>query len=234
MTRFLFFLIVASSLFTQAQDKETTPTSEEERRVNVSDFISIKIYSGIEVKLIPANENKLVISGADKNDVVVKIKAKTLKIRHSLDHFLNPTFTYVELYHKNTLDEINLYQGSVLETDSIYQQTSISIKVQEGSSMKFKFDGEKLTSSVNTGGKLFLSGHATNHESSVTSGGACEGETFETEQTEVSVTAGGISYVNADVLLEAKVTAGGIIRVYGSPKKMVTKKTIGGQIFEMK
>jgi hypothetical protein len=100
--------------------------------------------------------------------------------------------------------------------------------------MKFKFDGEKLTSSVNTGGKLFISGHATNHESSVTSGGACEGETFETEQTEVSVTAGGISYVNANELLEAKVTAGGIIRVYGSPKKMVTKKTIGGQIFEMK
>ncbi|MBH45926.1 MAG: hypothetical protein CMC93_04855 [Flavobacteriaceae bacterium] len=234
MTKFLLFIIVFSSFSTQAQDKEAFPASKDERRVNVSSFINIKIYSGIEVKLIPADENRLVISGEDKKDVVLKNKGQTLKIRHSLDHFLNPTFTYVELYHKNTLDEINLYQGSALETDSIYKQTSISIKVQEGSSMKFKFDGEKLTSSVNTGGKLFISGQATNHESSVSSGGVCEAEIFETEQTEVSVTAGGISYVNAVELLEAKVTAGGIIRVYGSPKKMVTKKTIGGQIFEMK
>jgi len=43
-----------------------------------------------------------------------------------------------------------------------------------------------------------------------------------------------MSYVYASKLLEAKVTAGGIIRIYGNPNKMVTKKTIGGQIFEMK
>ena len=100
--------------------------------------------------------------------------------------------------------------------------------------MNFKFEGEKLTSIVSTGGKLFLSGKVTNHQSSVSSGGACEGEIFETEQTKVNVTAGGMSYVHATELLEARVTAGGIIRIYGNPKKIVTKKTIGGQIFEMK
>ena len=157
-----------------------------------------------------------------------------LKIRHSLEHILNPSFTYVEVYHTGELDEISLYQGVQLKTDSTYRQTSISLKVQEGSSMHFKFEGEKLTSSVNSGGKLFVSGRATSHQTAVSSGGSCEAETFETEQTSVSVTAGGLSYVYASALLEAKVTAGGIIRIYGNPKKMVTKKTIGGQIFEMK
>ena len=99
--------------------------------------------------------------------------------------------------------------------------------------MNFKFQGQKLTSVVSTGGKLFISGKVTNHQSSVSSGGACEGEIFETEQTKVNVTAGGLSYAYASELLEAKVTAGGIIRIYGNPRKLVTKKAIGGQIFEM-
>ena len=99
--------------------------------------------------------------------------------------------------------------------------------------MDFNFEGEKLTSIVNSGGKLFLSGKVTNHQSSVSSGGACEAETFEAEQTKVNVTAGGMAYVYATELLEARVTAGGIIRIYGNPKKMVTKKAIGGKIFEM-
>ena len=72
------------------------------------------------------------------------------------------------------------------------------------------------------------------HQTVVNSGGACEAETLISEQTKASVTAGGLSYVNASKLIEAKVTAGGIIRIYGNPNKIITKKTIGGQIFEMK
>lgn len=227
---FYFFLFTVVSYVGQAQETEEIF----EREVTLKEFINLKVYSGIEVKLIPAQEDKMIVSGADRMDVVAKIKGETLKIRHSLEHLINPTFTYVELYHSAVLDEISLYQGTDLKADSTYKQTSISIKVQEGSTMNFKFDGEKLTSVVNTGGKLFLSGKVTNHQSVVSSGGSCEAETFETEQTKVSVTAGGLSYVNATQLLEAKVTAGGIIRIYGNPKKMVTKKTIGGQIFEMK
>ncbi len=236
MFRFLLcsFFLIAFSVPISAQDQEPDADTSYERRLNVSEFINLKVYSGIEVKLMPSKENKLLISGEDRMDVVAKVKGQTLKIRHSLEHIFNPTFTYVELYHTGLLDEIKLYQGANLKVDSTYRQTSISLKVQEGASMSFKFEGEKLTSMVSTGGKLFLSGKTTNHQSSVSSGGSCEAEVFETEQTKVNVTAGGLSYVYATELLEAKVTAGGIIRIYGNPKKLVTKKAIGGQMFEMK
>ena len=231
---FSFLVFFLSTLQAQETESETTSGQEYERLVNVGEFINLKIYSGIEVKLIPSNENKLLISGEDRMDVVAKNKGQTLKIRHSLEHIFNPTFTYVEIYHSEELDYISLYQGAKLKADSIYKQTSISLKIQEASEAELKFEGEKLTSIVNSGGKLFLSGKATTHHSSVSSGGSCEGETFETEQSKVNVTAGGLSYINATELVEAKVTAGGIIRIYGNPKKMVTNKTIGGQIFEMK
>ena len=227
----LLFLITFTIVAQEADEKEV---DNQERIVFIDDFINIKIYSGIEVKLIPSDENKLVISGEDKMDVVPKIKRNTLKIRHPLEHILNPTFTYVELHHSSVLDEISLYQGSNLSSDDTYAQTSISLRVNEGSTMNLSFEGEKITSVVSTGSQLFLSGKVTNHQSVVNSGGACEAETLISEQTKVSVTAGGMSYVNAKELIEPKVTAGGIIRVYGNPKKMTTKKTIGGQIFEMK
>jgi hypothetical protein len=228
----IFLVIFSIPVIAQDSEPQTDPSGE--RLLNISEFVNLKVYSGIEVKLIPSDENKLLISGADRMDVIAKIKGQTLKIRHSLEHIINPTFTYVELYHTGLMDEITLYQGATLEVDSTYRQTSISLKIQEGASMDFKFEGEKLTSIVNSGGKLFLSGKVTNHQSSVSSGGACEAETFEAEQTKVNVTAGGIAYVYATELLEARVTAGGIIRIYGNPKKMVTKKAIGGKIFEMK
>lgn len=228
----IFLVIFSIPIIAQDSEPQTDPSGE--RLLNISEFVNLKVYSGIEVKLIPSDENKLLISGADRMDVIAKIKGQTLKIRHSLEHIINPTFTYVELYHTGLMDDITLYQGATLEVDSTYRQTSISLKIQEGASMDFKFEGEKLTSIVNSGGKLFLSGKVTNHQSSVSSGGACEAETFEAEQTKVNVTAGGIAYVYATELLEARVTAGGIIRIYGNPKKTVTKKAIGGKIFEMK
>ena len=228
----IFLVIFSIPVIAQDSEPQTDPSGE--RLLNISEFVNLKVYSGIEVKLIPSDENKLLISGADRMDVIAKIKGQTLKIRHTLEHIINPTFTYVELYHTGLMDDITLYQGATLEVDSTYRQTSISLKIQEGASMDFKFEGEKLTSIVNSGGKLFLSGKVTNHQSSVSSGGACEAETFEAEQTKVSVTAGGIAYVYATELLEARVTAGGIIRIYGNPKKTVTKKAIGGKIFERK
>ena len=233
LTTYSFLVIFLFITQIQSQQVEETELGSE-REINISQFVNLKIYSGIEVKLIPSQENRLIVSGSDRMDVVAKNKGQTLKIRHSLEHILNPSFTYVELYHNSTLDQISLYQGSKLKADSTYKQTSITIKVQEGSTMNFKFEGEKLTSVVSTGGKLFLSGKVTNHQSVVNSGGASEAETLETEQTKASVTAGGLSYVYATQLLEAKVTAGGIIRIYGQPNEMVTKKTIGGQIYEMK
>jgi hypothetical protein len=226
----LFCLFLVTSAFSYSQEPQI---SSNERVINLSTFINLKIYSGIEVKLIPSQENKVIISGEARQDVVAKIKGQTLKLRHTLEHILNPSFTYIELFHSEPLDEISLYQGTKLETDHTYQQTSIFLKVQEGSTMRFKFEGEKLTSLVSTGGQLFLSGRSTTHHSVVNSGGACEAETFITEQTKTSVTAGGLSYVNATKLIEAKVTAGGTIRIHGKPQKLVTKKAIGGQIFEM-
>ena len=80
----LFFLMGFSSLIF-AQEQKLKIDAGYERQLNVSEFINLKVYSGIEVKLIPANENKLLIHGEDRMDVVAKL---------SLIHISEPTRPY--------------------------------------------------------------------------------------------------------------------------------------------
>ena len=58
-----------ASIYSNGQ--EVKPLFDKEREVKLEDFINLKIYSGIEVKLIPSEENRLVISGEDNIRVVV-------------------------------------------------------------------------------------------------------------------------------------------------------------------
>ncbi|MBT6127510.1 MAG: hypothetical protein HOH47_02790, partial [Flavobacteriaceae bacterium] len=79
----IFLVIFSIPVIAQDSEPQTDPSGE--RLLNISEFVNLKVYSGIEVKLIPSDENKLLISGADRMDVIAKIKGQTLKIRHTLE-----------------------------------------------------------------------------------------------------------------------------------------------------
>ncbi len=203
------------------------------KTINISPFIGVNVYSGIHVKLIPSDENKMVISGENIETVVFSLKKDVLKIKHSLDQLLNPSNTYVELYFSEELDAIHSYQGSTIESTATINTTSISVKAHEGSKQFLTINAERIDSRVNSGASLNLTGKVTNHDIKSLGGGLFEGEKLLTEQTKVKVTAGGVAYVHATNLLEAKVSAGGTVRVYGQPTKLIKKKIIGGTILEM-
>lgn len=196
-------------------------------------FMDLKIYSGIQIKAIPAQENKIVIHGDYTEDVVATLKNNTLKLRYKLKEIFKTKYSYIELYYNQPLDRIGLHQGSQLDFQEPLEQTSIRFEVQEGAKLNVHFTGKRITSRISTGGQANIQGKSSFHTLNVTGGGYCEAETLITEQTDVKVTAGGVAYVYATDLLNAHVTAGGTIRVHGKPKKLVTQKRIGGQIFEM-
>ena len=94
------------------------------KEVKVSPFLGVNVYSGIHVKLIPSDENKMIITGENIETVVFTLKKDVLKIRHSIDQLLNPSNTYIELYFTEALDAIHTYQGSTVEVAKI-KTTSI-------------------------------------------------------------------------------------------------------------
>ncbi len=218
---FLFFLI------------SVTTSAQKSKEVSISPFIGVKVYSGIHVKLIPSDTNKMVIFGDNIETVVFTLKKDVLKIRHSIDQLLNPSTTYVELHFTEDLDALHTYQGSTLESTAEINTTSIILKAHEGSRQTLNIISEKIDSRVKSGGFLNISGKATSHRVSILGGGICEGEKLLTEQTTVKVTAGGVAYLHASELLEATVSVGGTVRIHGKPTKLIRKKVIGGTIVEM-
>ncbi len=207
--------------------------AQKTKEVAISPFLGVKVYSGIHVKLIPSDTNKMLISGENIETVVFTLKKDILKIRHSIDQLLNPSNTYVELYFTEDLDALHSYQGSTIESTAEIETTSIIIKAHEGSKQTLNITAEKIDSRVKSGGLLNIQGKATSHRLSILGGGICEGENLITEQTTVKVTAGGVAYINATALLEATVSVGGTVRIHGKPTKLIRKKVIGGTIVEM-
>jgi len=236
---FMFFLLFAIT-FVSAQDvvQDSIPVQETKRQertktITVGPFTGIKLFSGIQVKLIPSNENKLVLAGENFETVVTTLKNDVLRIKHSIDQIFNPKNTYIEIYFSSPLDLIHTYQGSIVESKAVLKATKIELKAREGSAIDLHIESEKISSSVNSGATLSLRGVAVNHELKILGGGICESETLLTEQTTVKVTAGGVAYIHASDLLEATVNVGGTVRIHGRPTKLIKRKRIGGTITEM-
>ena len=235
-TFFLLFTITLVSAQGIVQDSipvQETKRSERTKTITVGPFTGIKLFSGIQVKLIPSMENKLVLSGENFETVVTTLKNDVLRIKHSLGQIFNPKNTYIEVYFSTPLDLIHAYQGSIVESQAVLKATKIELKAREWSAIDLHIKSEKISSSVNSGSTLSLRGVAVNHELKILGGGICESETLLTEQTTVKVTAGGVAYIHASDLLEATVNVGGTVRIHGRPIKLIKRKRIGGTITEM-
>ncbi|MGB2502514.1 MAG: head GIN domain-containing protein [Flavobacteriaceae bacterium] len=234
----LLSLIFGHFIFAQTTVKDSVSVQENKqiersKTIMMSPFSGIKVFSGIQVKLIPSAENKLILSGENFETVVTTLKKDVLRIKHSLDQIFNPKNTYIEIYFTQPLDLIHTYQGSIVETKAVLKTTSIELKAHEGSSIEVNLECEKIKSSVNSGATLNIEGSTVNHELKILGGGICESETLLTKQTTVKVTAGGVAYIHASDLLEATVNVGGTVRIHGRPTKLIKTKRIGGTITEM-
>ena len=83
LTFFLLFTITLVSAQGIVQDSlpvQETKRSERTKTITVGPFTGIKLFSGIQVKLIPSIENKLVLSGENFETVVTTLKLSLIHI----------------------------------------------------------------------------------------------------------------------------------------------------------
>lgn len=200
---------------------------------NVGEFDKIKVFDRITVELIPSSEEKIEINGTRSNEVEVVNKNGELKIRMALKKLLDGEEIETKVYFKK-LTKIDANEGSFIGCDKPLNQTSIYASAQEGAQVKIALDVEKAEIKAATGGLIKLSGTAKNQDVSIGAGGILEAKNLKTSQTTVSVKAGGNAEVNASELVDARVTAGGKISIYGKPKEVKRKTTLGGTIEEIR
>ena len=198
---------------------------------NLGDFDEVKVFDKITVKLIAANENKIVVTGSRADEVESVNKNGELKIRMPFPKLLSGDDIVVNLYFKN-LESISVSEGSFVSSEVDFKQTTLDLNAKSGGEIKLVLDVDKVNVKAYAGGIVSISGKATNQNVTITSGGILNAKNLQTSQTSISVSAGGQSEIHASTLVDAKVKAGGSIFIYGKPKQINKEVFIGGTILE--
>jgi hypothetical protein len=205
--------------------------SQETTTKNLGDFDAVKVFDKISVQLIPSEENKIELSGKNSLEVEIINNNGDLKIRMPIGKFLSGEGVTALLYYKN-IQSLDACEGSYVSSEKAIKQISFSLNSKEGAEIKLKLDVQKLSIRSTSGGIINLEGTAKNQDIVISSGGVLNAKDFQTEQTNVSISAGGRADIRASELVNAKVRAGGTIIIFGKPKQVNQKTVLGGSINE--
>jgi len=219
MKQFIFSIAVVFSLISFSQNIEKP----------LGEFSQLKTFDGLSVELLKSEENKVVISGVHKDDVQIVNKKGLLKIKFNIPKASTLYETKIVLFYKE-LNLIDANEGSFVFSDEVIKEIDLEVKAQEGAIIRLEVDAQRVNSRVVSGSIITLSGKTKNQDVVVNSGGVYKAEECITEQTKVSVSAGGSAKIYATEIAKAKVKAGGVIKIYGHPKLADTKTILGGSI----
>lgn len=218
-------IIGAAILFVQMSFGQVTK--------ELGDFDTVKVYDKLSVKLVQSSENKVVIKGAREAELEAVNKNGVLKLRMPFPKLLSGNDLEVTLYYKH-IELIDANEGAEVISKETIKATSFKVSAQEGAKINVDLNVDKLKVSSVSGGEITVTGKADNLDAGLGAGGYFLGSKLATSQTKVSVSAGGKADVNASTLVDAKVSAGGSIYIYGKPKQINQKTVFGGKIEEVK
>ena len=202
----------------------------ERATISIKEFNSLKVYSGLEVKLIPSEKNMVYVYGDNIEKVIISLKRKILKIKLPIESVFKTGYNYVEVFYNKNLEDISAYQGSKITNKKTIKTTQINIKAKEGYNISAKINVDNLKANVSSGGKLSLTGKTNEINLKVSAGGLINAEKLESNKAKVISIAGGSSSIRVRELANLNINAGGKIEVYGKPKLVISKYTLGGKV----
>ena len=201
---------------------------------NVGDFTKVSAFDKIDVQLVASNEYKVILHGKEANQVELINKNGELKIRMPLTKMLSGDNISATVYYKK-LEAVQANEGSRIASKDEISAINFDIICKEGSEVKLtNIQSDRLQIRVSQGGIITTIGTVKNQDIVSNSGGKYDGQDCITEQTIVTVNAGGIAHVYATDFVDAKTRAGGEIKIYGNPKQINEKKIAGGTIEQVK
>jgi hypothetical protein len=222
MKRIVYSILLLSSI-TYAQIEK-----------KVGDFAKVTAFDKIDVNLIAGSENKVVLTGVNSNEVEIVNNNGELKIRMPFIKMLTGYSVSATVYYQN-LQAVEANEGSRITSKDSISALNFDIICKEGSDIKLSnLQAELLKIRVSQGSIVTIIGAVKNQDILSNSGGKYDGQDCKTQQTFVTVNAGGIADVNASDLVDAKTRAGGEITIYGKPKQIIEKSVAGGTIKQAK
>jgi len=207
-----------------------TTISAQEITQDVGDFTELKVFDLVFVRLIQADENKVIVRGNNASDIKIINDDGTLKVRMHTDKRFRGEDTYVEVYAKN-IQVIDANEGTQITANEIISQEKIELKVQEGGEIKAALKVDFVKIKAVTGGIIKANGIAKTQEIRINTGGQYYGENLKTKDTKASITAAGEAQIYASDQVDIKIKAGGDVYIHGNPKQVTKSRLFGGHIY---
>ncbi|WP_289022083.1 head GIN domain-containing protein [uncultured Salegentibacter sp.] len=203
--------------------------SAQELTQDLEDFNEIKVYNGLDVILKEGSQNKATVTGENRTDVKFKIDNGILKVRMSIDEILDNDDTQITIQFKK-LEKIDARQNASIEISSKLKQELLHLNASEGADIFADVNLKNLYVDANTGAQIEVQGKTKDQEVDINTGGKFYAKNLLSENTEISINAGGVADITASEKVEAKVRAGGTVNVYGNPKTIDQNTLFGGKV----
>ncbi len=205
-------------------------TAQEKKTIESEKFTELKAFDRISVILIKSTENKVIITGEDVGDVNVENKKGLLKIKMDFENHMDGGDVEAKVYYTEELTLIDSNENAKVTAEGTFLASKAKIAVQEGGKVTLKVDIDNLYVKSTSGGAVTLTGSSKIQEVVANAGGKVFNQELDTEETKVTVNAGGTAKIKASLKADAKVRAGGSIYIYGNPKEVEKDKVFGGKI----
>ena len=134
-------------------------------------------------------------------------------------------------FHKlKKIDKINTHEGAIVFSKDTIKQEKIIIKADSGSIQDYILDVKEISTKINTGSIIYLTGRTDIHIGKTTTGGEINAETLQSEESKIYVNTGSIADVSATDILELNIRTGGIVNVYSETKRIKENIRTGGKV----
>lgn len=196
----------------------------------VGHFNEIKVFDLIEVNLIRADENRILIKGRNVDDIRFVNRNGVLKLRMQLEKKFQGEHTLIEVYYTD-LDVIDANEGAKIVCNELVDKHNLELRAQEGGQIRIGMQVDHVNARAVTGGIIQASGLAKEQSIVLNTGGIFEGRDLKTEVSSVKISAGGDAELHASEKVDIKVTAGGDVYVHGNPAEVHKNTLAGGRIY---
>ena len=224
-SKIVFFLLVCLN-----QTYSQKGYDVERKAISIKEFKSLKVYSGLEVRLIPSNKNIVYVYGDNIDKVLINLKRETLKVKLPVEKVFNSGYNFIEIFFTKKIEFISTHQGAIISSKKTIKSDQFYIKAKEGSRISIKVISKKINANVSSGAKINFKGSTDELNLKVSAGGLINAESLESNKVKVNSIAGGVSYIRVRDFANLKINAGGKIEVYGNPRKVISKYSLGGKV----
>lgn len=211
-----FCAIVLFSFTSKAQDIER--------------YKELRVVSGLRVNIENGDENKVVITGSDADKINLSNDEGKVRLSVSLSGLLEERNYDIRVFVKDSIQVIDINQGSQVYLNTNLVQDKIEIRVQEGATFEGRTETKLMVLRAVSGGIINIQGLTSMLKLTVSTGGAVEGFDLNCSNADVLAISGGNAQVSVYNILNAQVKFGGNIEFRGEPAVLNEKKVLGGSI----